>query len=376
MLSGKNLDFVQSAFRSYYSSSLPLPSEFRSREFGFGFEKKIEFRHKAFSSEVIFKDFLVSRTPLFVSYSSAYYDNPSAQSMASKGFLGADLIFDIDPKTDHEGHNPVFCPKCVSWSQEHLFRLVENFLVPDFGFSKKDFFVNFSGSKGFHLHAFSEEAKKISKSGRRILCNYVVGSDISFETLFTESRIEGKTSRLYDGPSSSSLGWKKKVFDYCHSFVSLASEDDFHSAGLTKKASQELFSKKEFLLKKMAEGRWHSLPESAPLWASLVPKAIEAKRAEIDSAVTFDSSRLIRLENSLHGSTGLVAKTFDLASLDSLDASEYCVAFRKGEATVLPTESVSFSIGGQTHFLSAGNRQELPLSAAVLAVCKGVADIP
>jgi len=47
----------------------------------------------------LYKYILEEKTPIHLYYSSAYYEEPSADKMDLKGWLGSDLIFDID--SDH-----------------------------------------------------------------------------------------------------------------------------------------------------------------------------------------------------------------------------------------------------------------------------------
>jgi len=62
-------------------------------------------RHKSFKTPDAFRNFFVSLIPADVYYSCAYYENPEAD-MSRKGWLGADLIFDIDAD-----HIPTHCSK-------------------------------------------------------------------------------------------------------------------------------------------------------------------------------------------------------------------------------------------------------------------------
>ncbi|MCK4454841.1 MAG: DNA primase catalytic subunit PriS, partial [Thermoplasmata archaeon] len=94
-------DFLIRKFREYYKSTeLYLPNEFTHREFGFMFFKgDYVQRHLGFKTRNEVKRFLLDRAPSHVYYSSAYYERPGAPTMDEKGWLGTDLIFDLD--ADH-----------------------------------------------------------------------------------------------------------------------------------------------------------------------------------------------------------------------------------------------------------------------------------
>ncbi|MFB0544935.1 MAG: hypothetical protein ACETVN_04420, partial [Asgard group archaeon] len=101
--------FVREKFAEYYkqhSSSIPPPTSIESREFGFLlFEGRIMLRHKGFRGVDDLRSSLKTIVPSDVYYSGAYYERPEAE-MKGKGWLGADLIFDIDAD-----HIPTPCAK-------------------------------------------------------------------------------------------------------------------------------------------------------------------------------------------------------------------------------------------------------------------------
>ncbi len=128
-------ELVVEEFRNYYGAlKTPLlkVKEFRQRELAFlQFGEQMMIRHMAFRDEEEMKDYLVFKTPAHVYYSSAYYKSPNDQNMNKKGWMGADLVFDIDAdhiptpcKSDHDkwlcldcksegrGFPPDSCPKC------------------------------------------------------------------------------------------------------------------------------------------------------------------------------------------------------------------------------------------------------------------------
>ncbi|MHA1835898.1 MAG: hypothetical protein ACTSYQ_03085, partial [Candidatus Odinarchaeia archaeon] len=90
-------------FKSYYSNlkeeNLEV-SEIKSREWGFLFFDNPNFsRHIGFQSRGQLKNFCMRLGPSDVYHSAAYYEDPLIPNMSKKGWLGCDLIFDID--ADH-----------------------------------------------------------------------------------------------------------------------------------------------------------------------------------------------------------------------------------------------------------------------------------
>jgi DNA primase small subunit len=112
-------DFVYEKFSEYYknpSETINPPLLFDQREFGFFLLKeKVMLRHKRFGKKTDLKSFLSEAVPSDVYHSCAYYENPDFE-MSKKGWLGADLVFDIDadhiPTPCNKIHDEWSCGKC------------------------------------------------------------------------------------------------------------------------------------------------------------------------------------------------------------------------------------------------------------------------
>ncbi|MCX6767820.1 MAG: DNA primase catalytic subunit PriS [Candidatus Micrarchaeota archaeon] len=369
----RETSFLKKKFSEHYSRSLPVPPALAQRELGFGWEKKIDYRHKAFASPGEFRSFMVSEAPLFVSYSTAYYEFPGARPMEKKGYLGSDVVFDIDIQHTEEphAHNSLICPACIERAKEDALRLAEDFLCSDFGFSQKEVSVNYSGSKGFHLHVLSDAVRQLPASARAQLADYVAAQGLDAARLVTgagdKTREKGAAREAIRGPGSKSRGWGKKIFDYCAGFVSGASLESFKEAGLTRKEAERIVSEKEFVLKKMREGNWDAVAGLDKLWKKAVADAVAAEKVVVDRSVTIDQARLIRLPDSIHGDTGLVAKKCDLKRFNPLTDA---VAFPEGLARVRAEEDLFVPILGKAIEVRANVPTDVPLAAAVLLLCK------
>ena len=155
-------------------------------------------RHLSFKSAGDLLAELVKQGPSSVYCSNAVYEYPTLQ-MDEKGWLGAELIFDIDAdsiptpcKTKHAwwlcqdchkggmGTKPAKCPNCkgvsveqMHWScreclnatKEHVRRLVD-FLTDDFGVQREQVRLYFSGNRGYHAHVQDERFETADSSMR------------------------------------------------------------------------------------------------------------------------------------------------------------------------------------------------------------------
>ena len=112
-------DFVYGKFSDFYrnpSTVIPPPSLLGQRELAFFlFKKRIMLRHKDFADIHALKLFLGKTVPSDVYRSCAYYESPASE-MEKKGWLGADLVFDIDadhiPTSCNKLHDDWTCKNC------------------------------------------------------------------------------------------------------------------------------------------------------------------------------------------------------------------------------------------------------------------------
>jgi DNA primase small subunit len=114
----------------------------------------------------------------------------------------------------------------------------------------------------------------------------------------------------------------------------------------------------------------------SPLIENIVKHlAIKMAAEDTDKMVTMDITRLIRLPDTIHGGSGLVAKTVkDLATFDPLKDA---LAFSKHPTKIILNHPVgAFDLGGERLGPFAAGPIELPEYAAVYLLLKDKADVP
>jgi DNA primase small subunit len=120
---------------------------------------------------------------------------------------------------------------------------------------------------------------------------------------------------------------------------------------------------------------WSAL--SASSRRILLRAAVEAAAAHVDAVVTQDVHRLIRLGNSLNGKTGLRAQMINPNDLDDFDPMWSAVALPiDEEAHVKVIRSGGIRLRGLEIPPISRSIVKLPLAAAVLLLCRGVATLP
>ncbi|RLE60143.1 MAG: hypothetical protein DRJ35_04095 [Thermoprotei archaeon] len=329
------LALIRSLFRKYYrDAKIMPPPKLEQREFAFiPFDAKGMIRHISFNDAADLKNYILSNIPRHVYYSSSYYENPAAERMDEKGWLGADLIFDIDvdhidtpckvfhdrwhcrecgasgwgfvtscPKCGSEriSRDTWVCRTCINVAKDELIKLIE-FLESDFGISRKEMYAVFSGHRGFHLHVENKAVIDLDQDARREIADYVRGVGID-PPLFLK-KIKKKFVFKYDILTP---GWPGRIARY---LLFKYGEND-----------------PDFSLEK--------LRFSLDRWKKIINDAIDSEKVVIDEKVTIDIKRLIRLPQSLHGKTGLKVLKIDIHELEEIDVIEKSKVFTQGDVIV------------------------------------------
>ena len=402
-------EFVYQKFTDYYrdpSNVIPEPLLPAQREFAYlMFKERFMVRHRRFESIESFRAVLAETVPSDAYHSCAYYENPGFD-MDKKGWLGADLVFDIDadhiPTScnkihdefrcvkcgfDGKGITPEVCPACEAtkfetriWACElcidsarteaaKLLDMLEN----DFGFAQDELHVFFSGHRGYHVHVESEAVRSLDAMGRKEIVDYVTG--LGLAVLDKEASSEKRGKRLASKKFMlHNFGWNKRLKNGMESFLLTATPEDMRNIGLRNAA---LLKNKDTIIKRaINEGRWESINGvSGQTWLKLAEYVRESQASKIDTVVTTDIHRLIRMNGTLHGKTGLKKVEFPAKDLQVFDPFVGAVAFKKGEVKVLVSDAPEFKMGGETLGPYKNQTVELPTAAAVLLICKGRAKV-
>ena len=354
----KTQAFVKGKLREYYSKKgVKQPNDLKSREFGFGNEKKIDYRHHAFGTPEELKMYFVDKAPLYASYSSAYYEFPDARPMQKKNFKGADLIFEFDSDCTH-AKETLTCTACMDEMKNETTKLIEDFLVPDFGFSQRDISVAFSGSRGFHIHVKNELVRQLSQDARREIIDYVQAKDL-------------KTPNWQHGPTPQSGGWYGKIARLLCDYV----EHPEHYTIRSKEVAGKTEAERRALLEKMKTGNYDQFRRSGVLWKRILEIKKVHLSANIDQSVTFDLSRLIRLPSTIHGGSSLIA--CEVRNLDKFEPFKDAVAFYNPPVEIKALHDIPmFTLKGQSFgAMQKGSAAQVPEYAAMFLMCKGMAEI-
>ena len=418
------ISFLQKRFSDYYNDvDLYLPDRFGKREWGFMFfGQGFMQRHLAFQSADKFRRYLVKRTPAHVYHSSAYYEMPDAGTMAEKTWLGADLIFDLD--ADHiKGAERMSYEETLHRVKEEFKRLIDDFLISDFGFRQEQLLIVFSGGRGYHIHIRDPRVLQFTSHERREIVDYITGRDLDMKSIFEEEPFDKKTFGRYTKvqtlvkmPETTAGGWKKKMREGMNALTQelerLGAEEgvkrlcmfegigkitaegiysdlfegDTGSRGVDRMWNEEnleIFSQNKHrdtfldIVKgeksiKIVRGKGNEIIPDA---GSLSVK--DKLEGETDEPVTSDIKRLIRLPSSLHGKTGFMVMSLSRDDLDDFEPLRDAVPeiFSDESVKIQVKTPISVKLRNETFDLKEGEN-EVPEFAAIFLLCRRNAVLP
>jgi len=332
--------YLQGAFAKFYRENPELiqpPPSMERREFGFQlFRGRVMVRHKRFKTPGELREFMARVGPSDAYRSAAYYERPDAE-MAEKGWLGADLAFDIDAdhietpcKEEHDvwrcvkcgrvgrGPAPERCPKCgcekfkvSTWPCEVCLK------------SAKEELQYFSGHRGYHLMLEEETIRTLNQDERKEIADYLMA--VGIDPALHGFEVGGSGHIRLDAP-----GWRGRIARGVYQV--LLSDEELRKAGVRGGALQR---GREALLRGLEEGVVR-LPRGVGrgTWSRVALQGARMQSVRLDPVVTIDVHRLMRLEGSLHGKTGLRKVEVPISRLEVFDPLREAVAFRRGEVAV------------------------------------------
>ncbi len=258
-------DFVYQKFCEYYrdpSTVIPAPVLLGQREFAYLlFKERFMVRHKRFDGISNLRSVLAETVPSDVYHSCAYYENPDFD-MDKKGWLGADLVFDID--ADHiptscnkihdeftcskcgfsgRGITPETCPACeatkfetktwpcelcIESAREETAKLID-MLENDFGFSSDELHVFFSGHRGYHVHVEDEAVRSLDAMARKEIVDYVTGLGLAVLDKDAKEKRGKQAAKKF---SLHNFGWNKRLKIGMKNFLANATKEDLKNIGL------------------------------------------------------------------------------------------------------------------------------------------------
>ena len=156
-------------------------------------------RHQYYSTTDDLKASLVQQGNVCALFSSvAYYEDPHVKAPSKKGYLGADLVFDIDLPI--KGHRYDWMYGACDATLDLVTVLTE-----ELGFDESSLTIDFSGSKGFHITVSDDSLRDMTKEDRTHLVQYILGEKVDRNSLGIEKG--GWSARYSD--------FKQRILQVC-----------------------------------------------------------------------------------------------------------------------------------------------------------------
>ena len=394
-------DFVAEQFSQWYrrnSGKIPAPIGIEQREFAFiTFHGKGMHRHIALPTIEEMQRYLRNTGPMHSYHSSSYYTNPTAD-MSQKGWLGADLVFDIDAdhfdlpcQKEHDrwwcrncdehgtGHPPEICKcgkaqfrtetwlceRCLQAAKYETQKLID-ILITDFGVETEYLITNFSGNRGYHVHVHSDTFKPLDQNSRREIVDYIMAIGLEAEYQGFSRRNRGAKSTFAEG------GWRGRTGRAIYDYLSTVSEEEIRALKLGKNTTSNITNSRDEILDTLVTKHPSNViplidPKSLD---KILGEALKLQASEIDTVVTTDIHRLIRMPNTLHGKTGWQVQNIPYGQLPSYDPLRRAVIIRGGEVNLEFSHAPKIKILDTVYGPYEDEEATLPLEAALFFLCK------
>jgi len=350
--------------KSYYSRVFIKVPEIQCREFGYGTGfKKIVTRHIKFKNNQEFNLFLRQFAPRYVSYSVAYYRFPDARKMDEKEYLGRDLVIDIDIDElqipEVKKYSITYCKKCkkvykdlkpvcdcgektlkiLFYSDEldeiakRITEEVIDILKYELGFKKLS--INFSGNRGYHIHY--REKLELDEHSLIELLDYLMMRGFDYKKFFIKER----KRNFYLGPPAQPIKigpfkiyWPNRI--------------------------GKILKLRPYGIDVSGIDKGVYVIENPNVLYGVAPFH------EIDSQTFIDKYRLIRVPNTIHGDTMMIAK--EINNLKSFNPWRDAVIKGRYLKIKVPI-FLEGTYGGKTYEEITGEVY-LPKSFAMYICCK------
>lgn len=395
----QNSRFLLKMFRRYYKENeMPMPSRFGRREFGFMyFDRDFMQRHMSFSNPTEMRRFMIAQVPKHSYYSTAYYRRPNAPTMEEKGWMGADLIFDLD--ADHlEGAEDMSYSQMMDQIKKEMINLLDSFLYNDLGFDEKDVGIYFSGGRGYHAHIELNDVTGLGSHERREIVDFVTSNGLDIDRVFRQENVvrsvvnvkgqeRNNISTFRTIPPEDSGGWWLRMRNGLKDVVNDVCDQDTKNLKRTYPSIKSMSPKtiesyRDDLIKSrdviFVNNRMATLKKGTQDMLIKIMKEDVAYRlsGEVDEPVTADIKRLIRLPGSLHGKTGLKVMPITRDELNGFDPLLDALpeSYTSDPITVNVKRKTDIRINGERFDLDIGVT-EIPEYAAVFLVGRRIADI-
>lgn len=398
-------------FRSYYVrfnfDSKYIPN-LNKREIAiWPFNSQTLIRHISFKEFQDLKRYLIRNVPMHLYYSIANYEYPSNPNMEDKRLIDAEVVFDIDidhvntscklthdtwickscnntgygyaEKCDKCGSLTVdkksfVCNNCLEVAKSEVLKLIEDYLFSDFGLTKGEIQIFFSGNRGYHVHIINKDFALLDSRARNMLVDYIKGISVKIQM---KEILKKKRSKL---GGISSKGFFGRFSEVIYDKINNKSFEDWKKFGLEEERIKKLQENKRQIVEELKKEicDFSFLNIFGKLKEKFIQECLRETIVDIDERVTVDIHRLIRFPNSLHGKTGFKVTPVEYNELYKFDPFADALVFIKGSAKINFKTKRKFPrivINNEEFDLNSIEGKEIPLYLGLYLYLSGYANI-
>jgi DNA primase catalytic subunit len=379
---GPRLDAASEAllrqrFAAYYATRPPLlVDNATEREWMVSaFDGKVS-RHIGIRDQQDLEPWLASAAPLHVYHSLACYHNPRLRDMATKhaGRKRWEVLLDLDVTPDTGGSVQETLSEALARAKQQFLATLQ-ILEWDLGIGLKDCTPSFSGSKGYHARLTREDLQQMSAEARSELGRYIGGFNTPLADLFPGG--DGKTHLPAAAPHG---GLKRRIWLAMTRIRTMAHADPRPArlVALCQRYNTTMASPESILdqIRDAATPQALLGPDDpvGTLWYAM---ARYLACPSVDQSAVADASRMVRLQGSLNGKSGLVCRP--LTTFEEIERFNPLVdANPHRRDVVIPIRGLrpwALDIQGQRFAVQPDERQSLPENAAVVFVAAHAAAV-
>ncbi|MFH1587977.1 MAG: DNA primase small subunit domain-containing protein [Candidatus Diapherotrites archaeon] len=223
-----------------------------------------------------------------------------------------------------------------------------------------------SGSKGFHVHIRSKEIQLLSPKARVELVDYLTANGLETQTL--GFYFDKRKKAMFCPREKEKKGWQKILLNELNELIE---EEKFEElavwSGFGNAQIKRIFYDKERVLNDLNKGMLQSftpLKKTGEAWERILSRIAERKKILLDRSTSIDSRKIVRVPNTLHGSTGLIAKELSFNELKEFNAFDDAVVFNEGELKVSVKKTPEFYLNNK-RWGGFKEKEEITLPKAV-----------
>ncbi len=317
----EQMQFLQERLKVYYEKQFQIqevlkyinPSTFSNREFGFELLNGKFTRNLSFKDPEDLRTFLIENTPLGVYIGAVFEPSPSWENpIHTLTWKGREFIIDIDLDVYDSVRNcsckgtKNMCHSCWKLIPTAI-KFIDETLNVDFGFEKRVWF--FSGRRGVHCWIFDDDAFTLTDEQRASIVEYL--SIIRGET--EDARIQER------GDLPEPL--KQRIYRVIiASYLLEASEEELLMVGFSKEHVKSIIDERTtdmspyLLLKLPTRGKRQNIKI-----LKVYENILRVRFPRLDTKVSIDVNRLLRMPYSIHGKTGRIVKPIPVENVDTFD---------------------------------------------------------